>query len=239
MVICPSPLLATICPNFAIGAEIRSFRGGVFVSEENELHVRNASQKRRDEFAAGRSCAAAALKSLGASSLEVGREPGGAPIWPYGATGSISHTDQIAAALVASAKEVRTIGLDVEQIGAVKSDLWPSLFSGAERTKLAQTSDLFAQSVLATMLFAAKEAFYKAQWPITRQWIDFLEVEVEVRGGNFVVHCQKHTAWEQGTRGPVLGAFAISDDVVAAVILVRSNHADGQPYLNPLQIWPG
>jgi 4'-phosphopantetheinyl transferase EntD len=217
-VVSPSPLLAGLLPHHAVSAEIRGFRGAVCVAAQDEANVRNASPKRRDEFAAGRLCAAAALQALGSHSLRVDREEGGAPIWPPGVCGSISHNDDVAAAVVCRAEEVRAIGVDIEKVGSVEPVLWTMLFSEAEHRQLA-AADPRTQDVLATTMFTAKEAFYKAQWPITREWLDFLDVEIEVSGCAFAVLPRQRRSWTWRLDESQSGLFAVTGDTVAAIVL--------------------
>jgi 4'-phosphopantetheinyl transferase EntD len=219
-VICPSVMLKGIFPQLVATAEIRGYQGCVCLGEY-EVHAQNMNRRRRDEFAAGRLCAAAALGSLGCHSVRVDRGAQGSPIWPAGVVGSIAHTNNIAAAAVARSDGVQAIGLDIEQVGAVERVLWPTLFSETEKLRLARDNDRSREAVAAVM-FAAKEAFYKAQWPITREWLDFLDVEVELNGETFDIVPRSQKSWLQCFGKAVKGVFAIEAGVVAAAILVST-----------------
>jgi 4'-phosphopantetheinyl transferase EntD len=65
---------------------------------EEERHLRSAQPKRRAEFAAGRWCAREALRRLGAPVGPLHRTSLGAPIWPEGFQGSITHHGRFAMA---------------------------------------------------------------------------------------------------------------------------------------------
>lgn len=177
-----------------------------------------AASKRREEFAAGRLCAAEALKTLGIRQSSVGREEGGAPIWPEGVVGSISHTENIAAAVVARANSVTCVGLDIEERGGVASYLWRFLFSEEEFKYLSKFNQ-DEQDDLATSFFVCKEAFYKAQWPITREWVDFLDVNIVMDGLLFSVLPRKHKRWVDDFGGAIVGTLIHSQDHVAAIIV--------------------
>jgi 4'-phosphopantetheinyl transferase EntD len=220
-VACPSPLLKGIFPDRVATAELRVFRGGVHIAEEDAACIPRANSKRRDEFVAGRLCAAAALASLGIQSSRVGRDAGGAPIWPPGSLGSISHTDDIAAAVAARCDQYHAAGLDIERVGAVEPPLWPMVFCEAETVQL-QAVDPDARKTLATALFAAKEAFYKAQWPITREWLDFLDVEIVLNGQAFVVLPRSRRAWIRVLGVQPGGLFEVQDDIVVASVLISA-----------------
>ena len=214
----PSPLAASVLPSFVATAELRGFRGAIDLPEADQAHLRTASRKRRDEFAAGRLCASAALKALGASTVHVGRQTGGAPIWPEGMIGSISHTDDVAVAAATPSRMARAIGLDIEQVGAVQPDTWGIIFSDIERQRLSEAGPK-AQGRLATALFAAKEAFYKAQWPVTQEWLDFMDVEIDVDGTAFSVIPRARRAWTKCFGGRLTGRLAETKDVIIAAVL--------------------
>lgn len=82
---------------------------------EHALTV-NFSSKRLAEFCSGRYCAHRALAEFGYSGFPVLRDAQGAPQWPAGMTGSISHSGAWAVAVVASMKRIRAIGIDLQQM---------------------------------------------------------------------------------------------------------------------------
>src|SRR5688572_21941564 len=61
-------------------------------------------KKRRRDFILGRNCARKALAALGHGNAVIERRGNGAPLWPDGIVGSITHTSGYAAALVADAR---------------------------------------------------------------------------------------------------------------------------------------
>jgi 4'-phosphopantetheinyl transferase EntD len=133
----------------------------VTLHPEEEIFVARAGAKRRRDFALGRSCARAALTQLGQAGAAIAVGEGGAPLWPGGSVGSITHTAGYAAALVADARRFGGIGVDAERVGGVTQDLWPRLFDAAERDFLMAVQDE-SRAVMATLFFSAKETAYKA-----------------------------------------------------------------------------
>src|SRR5207247_1192408 len=103
----------------------------------------------------------AALKGLEHGDAIIGKSANGAPVWPEGITGSITHTRGYAAALVGETRFFSGIGLDAERVGGVTQDLWPRLFTQRERDHL-MGLDQATQPVVATLIFSAKEACFKA-----------------------------------------------------------------------------
>src|ERR1700683_1547885 len=77
-----------------------------------------ASQRRRREFATARGCAHAALAGLGLPSAAILPDRRGAPIWPEGVVGSITHCSGYRAAAVAPAGQGAAVGLGAEPAAA-------------------------------------------------------------------------------------------------------------------------
>ena len=141
------------------GAEIWDEGQALALHPEEEIHVARAAGRRRRDFALGRACAHAALADLAHGGAVIAKGEDGAPLWPPGITGSITHTEGYAAALVEESRGFAGIGIDAERAGRVDRDLWPRLFSPAEREQIEDHSDPL---LAATLFFSAKEASYKA-----------------------------------------------------------------------------
>jgi 4'-phosphopantetheinyl transferase EntD len=151
---------------------------GTLYSEE-EAYLKNALPKRRLEFTAGRLCARKALAQFGIENfpLLVGDNRG--PIWPTGIAGSISHTEGYCGVAVARKLRVETLGLDVELTWSLRRDCWEQICTQSELTWIdSLPSDRRQQNV--GLLFSAKECLYKCQYPITRTWLDFHNVNVTI-----------------------------------------------------------
>ncbi len=153
---------------------------------EEEVQVARAVPARRLQFAAGRRCARAGLAALGLAPVPIPAGPQRAPHWPAGATGSISHTTGYAVAVVrrtsdgpggpsGPASTRLSIGVDAEQLGRVGDHLYSRLFTPAEEAWLARLAGP-RRDAAATAVFGAKEAFYKAQFPLTGAWVGFHDV---------------------------------------------------------------
>ncbi len=138
----------------------------------------SALPARRTEFATGRALARRCLVTLGQKPQRIERGPDRAPIWPEGLTGSISHTAGLTMAVVWAPPEVSGsgIGIDVEQLGRVEQTIFSTVFTAQEREMLSRCSAQ-ERDFLATGLFSAKEALFKAQYPLTQRFIDYQEVE--------------------------------------------------------------
>ncbi len=154
-----SGLLASILVPHLFGAELYDQGQALSLHPDEERAVAGTVEKRRRDFALGRACAHGALAQLSRDIGPIARANDGAPVWPAGIVGSITHTQAYAAAVVAVTADFAGLGVDAERIGGVTQDLWPRLFNGDERDVLARQPD---PSRLATILFSAKEACHKA-----------------------------------------------------------------------------
>jgi 4'-phosphopantetheinyl transferase EntD len=182
------------------GAEIWDEGQASAIHPHEEIHVAQSAPKRRRDFALGRACARAALAELGYGEAVIAKGNDGAPLWPSGIAGSITHTNGYAAALVGESGRFAGIGIDAERIGGVTPDLWPRLFTSAEQERLRTEAD---PSRAATLLFSAKEASYKA-WA-AKGALAFREIEVTLDEGSFV-------ATRHGTN--LNGRYAVEKDLV-------------------------
>jgi 4'-phosphopantetheinyl transferase EntD len=199
-----SGLLLSLLPAEVCGAELFDTGQAVPLAPEDAALMTGASEVRRRDFALGRACARAALAQAGAPPA-VGRAPHGAPLWPPGFTGSITHTQGYAAAIVARTGDFTGLGVDAERMGRVGEGLHARLFGAQERAWLAGRPEL------ATLLFAAKEAAFKSSNPPAGMSLDFqaLHIEVDAAGG-FAVRGR-----------PGEGRYVIGGGLALACLLVR------------------
>jgi 4'-phosphopantetheinyl transferase EntD len=179
-----SPTIASLFPPGVAAAELRTPGDLELLDSSERAAVAGAVETRAREFAAGRLCARRALAELGLE-RPVRAAPDRQPIWPEGVVGSITHTQGYAAAVVAPRPVLAALGLDTERAGRVKPELWPKICVDEEIAWL-ESLDREEQAVGATLIFAAKEAFYKCQYPSTRQWLNFGDVRVAVGEGGEV-----------------------------------------------------
>lgn len=134
---------------------------------------------RRSEHLAGRQCAALALARAGAASGEVGTNADGSPLWPAGFVGSITHTRDFASACVSATGELAGVGIDTEEVldRAASAEIRDTVATRDELDRLQRSSALDPNSLL-TLLFSAKESVYKCVAPLTKEFLEFHEVEL-------------------------------------------------------------
>jgi 4'-phosphopantetheinyl transferase EntD len=180
--------------------------------------VPKATPRRLAEFRCGRRAARRAMAQLGVGQMAVPMGVDRAPIWPTGLVGSISHCEGLCLALVASATEVRALGLDVEPLRDLPREVWETILCPEE---LADLHDLEAglRGRSALRYFVAKEAVYKAQYPISKRLFDFQTVRISSQSQSFSAEfLQDVPEFPRGT--VITGTFVEEADFLAAVVVL-------------------
>jgi 4'-phosphopantetheinyl transferase EntD len=154
----------------------------IFPAEEALLA--RAVEKRRSEFATGRHCARSALGALGIGPAPILPGQGGAPQWPSGIVGSITHCAGYRAAAVARASEVVTIGLDAEPAEWLPGEVLRLVALPDERDRLRDLARDVPGVCWDRLLFSAKESVYKAWFPLARRWLGFYEADITINAAN-------------------------------------------------------
>ncbi len=169
-----------IVPKSAASAE--SFGGslGTGLFPEEATLVARATEKRRREFTTGRECARGALAALGVAAAPILRGYRGAPLWPDGIVGSITHCAGYCAAAVARTQDLLTIGLDAEPNAALPGGVLELISLPAERARLRELAVAAPETGWDRLLFCAKEAVYKAWFPLTGRWLGFADADITI-----------------------------------------------------------
>jgi 4'-phosphopantetheinyl transferase EntD len=170
-----SPAISALFPSGIAAAELRKPADASLLDPEEALSVQKAVPKRVGEFAAGRLCARRALAEFGIVGFALKMAPDRVPLWPESMVGSISHTRGFAAAVVAERRRFSSLGVDVEAAGGVKRELWRHICIPAESAWLESLPEA-ARACAATLVFSAKEAFYKCQYPVTGERMRFADL---------------------------------------------------------------
>lgn len=213
---------------FPPGVVAFEFRGTASPSDlfPAELQcVSRAVEKRRGEFATGRLCARAALAVLGCESVPLLIGPDRMPVWPAGVVGSITHTEGYCVAVAAPATRYAAIGVDAERVVAMDPSVWTAVLRPEELAGLKDLDEI-RQLQTTTVIFSAKEAFYKCQYPLTRRWVGFDEVVVKIAARSFQVSMVGMHAL-RGVSSEWDGRFMCGETLVVTGIAVEQ-HGDSK-----------
>ncbi|GAA3632123.1 4'-phosphopantetheinyl transferase family protein [Microlunatus ginsengisoli] len=139
-------------------------------------YVARAVPKRYREFVSVRACATDALARLGLSRAPLVPGPAGAPRWPPGVIGSMTHCPGFRAAAVGWQHRMLTLGIDAEP----NAPLPPGVLSNVARPEeAAALTGLPAVGVAwDRLLFSAKESIYKAWYPLMHSPLGFADAVV-------------------------------------------------------------
>jgi enterobactin synthetase component D / holo-[acyl-carrier protein] synthase len=151
--------------------------GGVLFPEEEKI-IAHAVEARRREYATVRSCARACLRRLGHAQVPILPGIGGAPTWPIGVQGSMTHCTGYAAAAIGALPRISAIGIDAEPDVPLPEGVLDLVTTPAERDRLTRSQLEPDSPNWDRLLFSAKEAVYKAWFPLVGEWLDHQEAEI-------------------------------------------------------------
>jgi 4'-phosphopantetheinyl transferase EntD len=137
------------------------------------MHARRAS-------GAARIVARALLGRLGYHDCAIPKSFSGAPVWPDSIVGSLAHDEKVAIAAVAFSRDIAALGIDVEPAEQLPSELRDLVLTQHER---AQADDGFGGH----LVFAAKEAVYKAVAALEGTLLDYQNIETDVANSSAMI----------------------------------------------------
>lgn len=211
-------MIKAILPASASCAEAFDDEASQAPFPEEMAMVANAVDKRRREFATGRRCAHAALRSLGIEPAPILAGERGMPQWPPGVVGSITHCAGYRAAAVARSGDLLAIGIDAEPDDWLPDGVLDIVSLPAERARLRALAEARPSVHWDRLLFSAKESVYKAWFPLARRWLGFDEAEITFGMADGTV--------DGGAEGSVDGS---ADGTVEARFLVPGPLIAGRP----------
>jgi 4'-phosphopantetheinyl transferase EntD len=239
-----STTFAALFPAGVAAAELRGSGDPSRLKPEEARSVQRAVPKRVHEFAAGRQCARHALAELGLVDVAIPVAEDRQPVWPPGVVGSITHTAGLCAAVVAAGTHLAAIGIDTELSHAAKPELWPTICVAEERAWVDALQPR-ERAAAVTLLFSAKEAFYKCQYPLTGDRLSFSDLCVTVLAwgqgeGCFSVRPERQFDLLGRIDGAesLRGTYRFHEEFVSAGVFLPSSAARGGPrkeILSPLQ----
>ncbi|MEO3757432.1 4'-phosphopantetheinyl transferase [Mycobacterium sp. B14F4] len=169
-----SGVLLDATPSLA-AAELYSDPPELMPLPEEEPLISRSVAKRRNEFITVRYCARQALGELGVGPVPILKGEKGEPCWPEGVVGSLTHCEGYRGAVVGRQADVRSVGIDAEPHGVLPTGVLDAISLPAERAELRELPGGLHWD---RVLFCAKEATYKAWYPLTRRWLGFEDAHI-------------------------------------------------------------
>jgi 4'-phosphopantetheinyl transferase EntD len=118
------------------------------------------------------------LAQMGIPPCPLPKGPSGAPVWPAGVVGSFAHDDCVAVATLAQRTVVAALGIDIEPAGPLPADLLDVVATARERLMLGRDPGA------GRLLFAVKEAVYKAVNPRDGRFLEYHDIDVDLAAGS-------------------------------------------------------
>ena len=165
-------LLGQVLPDRVVSAELYDDPPGLAPLPEEEPLIARSVAKRRNEFVTVRYCAREALGELGIGPVPILKGDKGEPCWPDGVVGSLTHCRGFRGAVVGRAREVRSVGIDAEPHDALPDGVLDAITLPVERSELPASPGRLHWD---RILFCAKEATYKAWYPLTHRRVSFAD----------------------------------------------------------------
>jgi 4'-phosphopantetheinyl transferase EntD len=224
--------LGELFPPGAVAAELRDHADPSLLLPAEAKYVGKAVRKRAQEFAAGRLCARRLLAEFGLHDFPLTVAEDRQPVWPQALVGSITHTSGFCAAVVAERKRLAAVGMDSERVGSVHPRLWRSICTPGESIWLHSLPQP-EQPLAATLIFSAKEAFYKCQYPLVGERLNFHDASVEVPvwpapNGAFRILAGRRIAFAEHAALPMQGRYLFHEQFVTAGIGLAAPTASPQ-----------
>ncbi|KAB7758104.1 4'-phosphopantetheinyl transferase family protein [Mycolicibacterium mucogenicum] len=215
-------LLTQVLPDVVATAETYSDPADLVPLPEEEPLIARSVAKRRNEFITVRHCAREALGKLDVGPVPILKGDKGEPCWPDGIVGSLTHCEGFRGAVVARATEVRSVGIDAEPHGVLPKGVLGAVALPEEQSAIGTLEgDLHWDRIL----FCAKEATYKAWFPLTHRWLGFedahitFELDSSGTSGTFLSRILIDPAAESGPPLTELpGRFTVSNGLVLTAI---------------------
>lgn len=221
-----SELIPAVLPDIAglVYAELFHDPPELEPMPEERALISRSVDTRRSEFVTARHCARMALEKLGVPPAPILKGDKGEPQWPDGVVGSLTHTRGYRGAVVGRSAVVRSVGIDAEPHDVLPDGVLNAISLPAERHEIgALPTGLHWDRIL----FCAKEATYKAWFPLTSRWLGFedahITFEVDATGvtGSFVSRILIDPAARSGPPLTELaGRWSVADGLALTAIVL-------------------
>ncbi|TCQ78770.1 4'-phosphopantetheinyl transferase EntD [Ochrobactrum sp. BH3] len=168
--------LAAVVPRgVSVGCRVIQSGDEALLLAEERQSIQSSYLKRLKASGAVRYIARGLLGDRDINEFQILRALTGEPIWPEGIVGSLAHDDEVAVAAVGSAVDFQGLGIDVEPAIPLPVDI-----QSLVRIPTDKTGNEHASGISDRVLFCAKEAVYKAVYPLDRVILNYDDISVDL-----------------------------------------------------------
>jgi 4'-phosphopantetheinyl transferase EntD len=178
--------------------------------------------RRRNEFASGRAAVRMASMADGSEPFAVPMGVDRAPVWPTGVIGSIAHSPNACLAAISRSKRYAAIGIDIEPDTPLQTDIAAEVLHDGDGLGL-ESGTAPLEKRHEVVVFSAKEAAYKCQFPLTGSVLGFdaLSIRLMPRSQSFMARFERNVG--RFRAGDTLdGGYALIGDHVLTVASIPS-----------------
>ena len=179
-------------PGLLIGHRLISPGDEDALLDEEAASIASAVVAARRASGAARIVARELLAQLGHPRAPLPKSASGAPVWPAGIAGSLAHDDEVAVAAAGRQRDIGSVGIDVEPAVLLPPDTLELIATPNEQRNIAD------DPLRGKLLFAAKEAVYKAVYPLERVFLEFRDIEVDLAAREAVTRTGRGVALRYG-----------------------------------------
>ena len=221
-------MIAQLLPGSAVSEVAYGDPPGARLHPAEAAAVARAVESRRREFTSVRHCARLALEQLGVPYRPLVPGPRGEPDWPAGVVGSMTHCEGFRAAVVARSRDLASVGIDAEPHRPLPAGLLDTIALPEEGRRIRALLGRHPRVAWDRLLFSAKEAVYKAWFPLTGVVRDFSEADLVLDpDGTFRAELLAPAPLVDGREVPVLhGRWIVRDGLLATAVTLRRTGDD-------------
>jgi 4'-phosphopantetheinyl transferase EntD len=214
-------MISKILPRDVTAVECFVTNPTAFAFHEEIASLGAVGEKRLQEFKQARHCAHLAVNKLGLMAIPIPRISTGEPLWPNGVCGSITHCPGYTTAVVALRSTYVSLGVDAEENRKLESDVLDLVLLPEESKALGRVN-VEDRGARGCLLFCAKESVYKALFPLTREWLEFGDVAIEIDPEHACFHATLRTPRTVGltSLSRLSGRYLIANKVVLAFVAI-------------------
>ncbi|MFG2951595.1 4'-phosphopantetheinyl transferase family protein [Streptomyces adustus] len=171
-------LIAPLLPAGVAVAEERGDPPHARLPAQEAAHVARSVPERRREFTTVRLCARRALAQLGVPAAAILPGLHGAPQWPAGVVGSMTHCRGYRGAALARRRDIAALGIDAEPAEPLADGILEAIATAGEQARIRRLLRSRPSIPWDRLLFSAKEAVYKSTFPATGVRLGFEDVAI-------------------------------------------------------------
>ena len=219
-----STLQSWLGPAFAVAISAPTLVADQLFPEER-TYIAGAIRRRREEFGTARVCARRALTALGVQDAALVPYPDRSPRWPKGIVGSLSHCPDLCMAAVTAAPHIYGVGIDIEIDEPLDYKLENMICTEGERN-FVNSRSRSERGRISKLIFCAKEAVYKCQYPLTKTFLDFQDIELDLETSLetfMVARVARHREIAPLLRS-IKGSFLLTDALIFTVATLTDDH---------------